>query len=634
MLSWSNASIEVSYFLARFNHTNNSPFLAVHEDLHSPTYSAAASNNSDSDSEYRFTTPELSYAVPVGILLGVFTVLTVCGNLLVLVAVATDKQLRSQRHTLLIANLAIFDMTLGWSVFPFSASLEFLNDQWIFGRVFCSIWAAVDVLCCTGSIWSLVSIALDRLVGVTRPLAYAGIMTRRKMVYMIIIIWGLSLAISVVPFMGWSKPEQRNPFKCDLQTDISYVLFSCAVSYYIPLVIILALYSRIYRAAARHIQSLRSGVKRGSVTNADGSAMTLRIHTKKFMKSTSALENSNTNESTGSSSKFGKTFAKQRKATITLTTIIVGFIMMWQGFFLILPLSVLCPDSCHIPVILWKILFWLGYCNSLMNPFIYATASPEFRRAFKRILCCAFLYNSKRKRNLRYEMSISSVRNASNNNNNTTVSSATSDSERSTAAAPPGAVAAGCFQRLCHRPCPTPNCLSSSSAKQLGTTAGAWSSPGETSDTGSVCHLDTGRPHANTLPSSANNAGKGRNFMGFRNSFHKHQSSSDLMRDFPLASLTLARLKNPNSNGDSLYGSLQALQKAALEQSPSRVRHNSIVIVTNGLDVPLMTASRSCATQTPPVSISASPETSSTSPWMKSPYRYGFEPVAPDDAEL
>ena len=44
--------------------------------------------------------------------------------------------------------------------------------------------------------------------------------------------------------------------------------------------------------------------------------------------------------------------------------------------------------GCNIPEWLFKIIFWLGYCNSLMNPIIYACSSREFKRAFTRILTC------------------------------------------------------------------------------------------------------------------------------------------------------------------------------------------------------------------------------------------------------
>ena len=37
---------------------------------------------------------------------------------------------------------------------------------------------------------------------------------------------------------------------------------------------------------------------------------------------------------------------------------------------------------------LFKVIFWLGYCNSLMNPIIYACSSREFKRAFSRIMRC------------------------------------------------------------------------------------------------------------------------------------------------------------------------------------------------------------------------------------------------------
>lgn len=50
-------------------------------------------------------------------------------------------------------------------------------------------------------------------------------------------------------------------------------------------------------------------------------------------------------------------------------------------------LEALC-SACHIPPWLFKIMFWLGYCNSMMNPIIYSCASRDFKRAFLRILRC------------------------------------------------------------------------------------------------------------------------------------------------------------------------------------------------------------------------------------------------------
>lgn len=156
------------------------------------------------------------------------------------------------------------------------------------------------------------------------------------MMSMIAVTWILSVIISIVPFMGWSTAVEKDPYKCQVQNNLYYVLFSCSVSYYIPLIIILILYSRIYQAATRHVRSMRSGVKRGSTANIDGTTMTLRIHTKRFNKFD--VENGETAGS-GGSAKFGKNLARQQKATITLTIIIFGFIFMWQGFFLLMPIG-------------------------------------------------------------------------------------------------------------------------------------------------------------------------------------------------------------------------------------------------------------------------------------------------------
>ena len=51
--------------------------------------------------------------------------------------------------------------------------------------------------------------------------------------------------------------------------------------------------------------------------------------------------------------------------------------------------DVLCK-FCKVPSELFNVIFWLGYCNSLMNPIIYATSSKEFKRAFIRVLKCQY----------------------------------------------------------------------------------------------------------------------------------------------------------------------------------------------------------------------------------------------------
>ena len=59
-------------------------------------------------------------------------------------------------------------------------------------------------------------------------------------------------------------------------------IFSSIVSFYGPLAVMLFAYFRIYRAAAEHEKSLRSGVKQSQTVSENGSensqVVTLRIH--------------------------------------------------------------------------------------------------------------------------------------------------------------------------------------------------------------------------------------------------------------------------------------------------------------------------------------------------------------------
>ncbi|MPC63757.1 Alpha-1A adrenergic receptor [Portunus trituberculatus] len=204
------------------------------------------------------------------VILAIIVVLTIGGNVLVLLAVFMSRNLRSSTHYLIV-NLAVADLLLGTTVLPFSATLE-VSGKWYFGQVFCEVWATADVLCCTASIWSLCVISLDRYIGVTRPLAYSSIMTERRMCVLIVAVWALSIAISIGPAFGWKTPPDPDPTVCTVNQELGYVLFSVTGSFYLPSLFILILYWRIYRAAIQQTKFLESGIKTTKTS------VTLRVH--------------------------------------------------------------------------------------------------------------------------------------------------------------------------------------------------------------------------------------------------------------------------------------------------------------------------------------------------------------------
>lgn len=82
----------------------------------------------EADGNATLATMDMWPSVAVGILLTVIVLLTVGGNLLILAAVLFNSNLRGPTH-ILIANLAVADLLLGFLVLPFSATLEVIINH-------------------------------------------------------------------------------------------------------------------------------------------------------------------------------------------------------------------------------------------------------------------------------------------------------------------------------------------------------------------------------------------------------------------------------------------------------------------------------------------------------------------------
>uniref|UniRef100_A0A4W3ISK1 Adrenoceptor alpha 1D n=1 Tax=Callorhinchus milii TaxID=7868 RepID=A0A4W3ISK1_CALMI len=293
---------------------------------------------------------DVNQAVVLGLTLALFILFAIVGNIMVILSVACNRQLQTVTNYFII-NLAVADLLLASIVLPFSATLEVL-DYWCFGRIFCDIWAAVDVLCCTASIMSLCIISIDRYIGVRYSLRYPTIMTEKKAVWILIVLWLSSMVISIGPLLGWKEPAPDDETVCSITEEPGYALFSSLLSFYLPLMVILVMYFRIYVVARRTTKSLEAGNKGQQFR----SSLSMRL-----LK-----------------------FSREKKAAKTLGIVVGVFILCWLPFFIVLPLVTFCRRlKCF-----FKVIFWLGYFNSCINPIIYPCSSKEFKRAFIRLLKC------------------------------------------------------------------------------------------------------------------------------------------------------------------------------------------------------------------------------------------------------
>jgi len=150
-------------------------------------------------------------------------ILVVVGNMLVCIAIATEKSLKPVQNWF-IASLAVSDFLIGLVIMPFSLARE-LMGYWMFGQVWCDVHAALDVLLCTASINSLFLISLDRYWSITQAVKYLKKRTPSRAAFMIAFVWIFSAFVSLPPLVGWKKAEQSSEYpQCNLSEDIGYVL--------------------------------------------------------------------------------------------------------------------------------------------------------------------------------------------------------------------------------------------------------------------------------------------------------------------------------------------------------------------------------------------------------------------------
>uniref|UniRef100_UPI00398F0167 D(3) dopamine receptor n=1 Tax=Pristiophorus japonicus TaxID=55135 RepID=UPI00398F0167 len=366
----------------------------------------------------------------------------ILGNVLVCLAVLREKTLQTTTNYLVVS-LAVADLLVATLVMPWVVYLEVVGD-WRFSRTSCNIFVTLDVMMCTASILNLCAISIDRYTAVLMPIQYnTNYSSRRRVTIMITAVWILSFAVSSPLLFGFNTTD--DPGLCSISNP-EFVVYSSIVSFYLPFLITLLVYVRIYivlKKRRKRITSRQNSMnlttenvmqtqeKKENVPRSLHSFTCLKFNKQtglspnnkllapveianycsmsqaSFAKTENEIEESErkstcTTKHASEVKKLssGKTTTslrpilkrrnlqmRERKATRMLVIVLGVFLVCWLPFFITHILNTHCKQ-CHVSPEVYSATTWLGYVNSAINPIIYTTFNTEFRRAFLRILTC------------------------------------------------------------------------------------------------------------------------------------------------------------------------------------------------------------------------------------------------------
>jgi muscarinic acetylcholine receptor M3 len=162
------------------------------------------------------------YSPRVNIVLAIIgtliSLLTIGGNVLVLVSFVVDRQIRQPTNYFLFS-LAISDFLIGCISMPF-LTLAIYKNQWVLGSFLCDIWLSLDYTICLASIYTVLLITIDRFCSVKFPTKYRNWRTKKRIIYLVLLTWLIPALTFFVSTMGYplhSKKPNLSPM--DLQCE-------------------------------------------------------------------------------------------------------------------------------------------------------------------------------------------------------------------------------------------------------------------------------------------------------------------------------------------------------------------------------------------------------------------------------
>ncbi|XP_066278488.1 G-protein coupled receptor 61-like [Branchiostoma lanceolatum] len=182
-------------------------------------------------------------------------VLAIVGSLSVMVVIAKTPQLRILT-LIFVFNLCAADLMHSLSSTPLAIA-TLAHGEWFSTAPVCQMTGFLDSFFTFGSISTVCVISVERYYSIVRPMVHAAYLTLLKALFAIAVIWLLALVFALAPLLGWNSYSYDPIHKectfswSDGAASIAYAIIISVVYFCIPAMVIITMYSFIYRTARK-----------------------------------------------------------------------------------------------------------------------------------------------------------------------------------------------------------------------------------------------------------------------------------------------------------------------------------------------------------------------------------------------
>ncbi|XP_051563954.1 cholecystokinin receptor-like [Myxocyprinus asiaticus] len=336
--------------------------------------------------------------------------LSVIGNLLIIVVLVVNKRMRTVTNSFLLS-LAISDLMMAVFCMPFTLIPNLLED-FIFGAAMCKIVAYLMGVSVCISTFSLVAIAIERYSAICNPLKSRAWQTRSHAYKVIAFTWVLSLLI-MTPYpifstlVTFSKPNNITAHMCrhewpQNEVEQAWCILLLFVLFFIPGVVMIIAYGLISRELYHGIQfeleqkKGQCGMKNDisatvSSSSDDGDGCYIQVSKRLNSLEMSALTPTDSTKVDRPRSNTSEAKLMAKKRVIRMLIVIVAmFFICWMPLYSVNTWKAFDLPSAHRALSGAPISFihLLSYTSACVNPIIYCFMNKRFRKALLVTFSC------------------------------------------------------------------------------------------------------------------------------------------------------------------------------------------------------------------------------------------------------